>query len=454
MFDLLLRGGTVINADGPLRADVGITAGKVAALVAPGESVEARSEIPVEGMHLLPGLVDAHVHLREPGLTHKEDFASGTLAAAAGGVTTLLDMPTDEPWTVRPADLKAKMQLAEGRIHTDVGFQVALRRDLVGVAGLRRLDPVSFELFTADVPEAFLHATMDDVVQALRVLAPLDILIGISPGDESILSGETVRGLDKPKDVAAFRASRPPLTEAAGISRALLAAAQTGARIHVRQTSSALGIRTWQRLRDMADASIETTPQCLLFAGEAYDRLGAGVKASPPLREKEDVALMREALRSGSVDIVATDHAPHSPAEKAAAYPAFADIPGGMPGVQTLLMTMLHLVDSGGLRLQDLVRVCSANPAARFGLGGRKGAIRPSHDADILVLDAGRTTRICHADQLSKAGYTPFDGLEVPWALRTVLLRGKVIFAEGTPAMAASGCIVTASSPFQSMSAR
>lgn len=454
MFDLILRGGTVVNADGPVRADVAIAAGKVAALVPPGEGAPARLEIPVDGLHLLPGLVDAHVHLREPGLTHKEDFASGSLAAAAGGVTTLLDMPTDEPWTAAAADLEAKMRSAQGRIHADVGFQVALRRDLAGVTALRRLDPVSFELFTADVPEPFLHATMDDVVQALRALAPLDVLVGISPGDQSILAGETARGLDLPRDAAAFCRSRPPLAEAAGITRALLAASQTGARIHVRQTSSALGIRTWQRLRDIADASIETTPQCLLFATDAYDRFGAGLKASPPLRDREDVAILREALRSGAIDIVATDHAPHSPAEKAAAYPAFADIPGGIPGVQTLLAAMLHLVDAGDLRLQDLVRVCSANPAARFGLAGRKGAIRPGHDADILVLDPGATTMVRHADQLSKAGYTPFDGLEISWRLRTVFLRGRAIFDGGRPVAAASGRVVTACAPFSSMPGR
>ncbi|CAM5776776.1 dihydroorotase [Labrys miyagiensis] len=454
MFDLLLRGGTVVNADAELRADVGITAGRVAALVPPGEDAHAGEEIPVHGLRLLPGLVDAHVHLREPGLTHKEDFVSGTLAAVAGGVTTLLDMPTDEPWTATAADLRAKMKLAEGRIHADVGFQAVLRRGCAGVEELRKLDPVSFELFTADVPEAFLHATMDDIALALRKLAPLDVLVGVSPGDQSILDGETARGLGLPGDAAAFRASRPPLAEAVGISRALLAASQAAARIHIRQTSSALGIRTWQRLRDMADASIETTPQCLLFCEEDYDRLGASAKASPPLRDRADLAVMREALRSGAIDIVATDHAPHSSAEKAASYPAFADIPGGMPGVQTLLVTMLHLVAIGELQLQDLVRLCSANPAARFGLGARKGAIKPGRDADILVLDPAGTTSVRHADQLSKAGYTPFEGLEVPWLLRTVLLRGRTIFKHGRVDPLATGSIVTACSPFESMPGR
>jgi dihydroorotase len=452
MFDLFLRGGTVINADRSARMDVGIADGKVAALLPPGENAVARTELSVAHCDLLPGLVDAHVHLREPGLTHKEDFQSGTLAAAAGGVTTLLDMPTDDPWTASADELRAKMALASGRIHTDIGFQVVVRADPTGLRELRSLDPVSFELFTADVPQTFLHDTLDRVTRTLQELAPLDVLVGISPGDQSILEGETRRGAAGPGDWAAFCASRPPLAEAAGIARALLAAAQTGARIHIRQINSGLGVSTWQRMRDMADASIETTPQCLFFAKEDYDRFGANLKASPPARDKDDVAALRKALRSGAIDIVATDHAPHGAAEKAAHYSAFADIPGGIPGVQTLLMAMLHLVDQGDLRLQDVVRLCSANTAARFGLAGRKGAICPGYDADILVLDRRKDTTIRNADQLSKAGYTPFDGLQVPWQLSRVLLRGHEIFDGHKPTQTPTGMVVRATASFERIS--
>ena len=194
----------------------------------------------------------------------------------------------------------------------------------------------------------------------------------------------------------AFLASRPPLAEAGGIARAVLAAAETGARVHVRQINSALGVATWRRLRDMADVSVETTPQNLFFTAADYETMGAGLKASPPLRQAEDVAALREALSARLIDMVATDHAPHSPAEKAAAYAAFADIPGGMPGLQTLLQTMLKLVDEGVIGLSDIARMCAANPAARFGLKGSKGRIAPGFDADILVLDMRRESVISH----------------------------------------------------------
>ncbi len=149
--------------------------------------------VDVDGLLLLPGLVDAHAHLREPGLTHKEDFDSGTRAAALGGVTTVLDMPTDEPWTATPQQLAAKMELAAGRIFTDVGFQVVVSHDLSTIEGLYRQAPVSFELFTADVPENYLFDSMERVTETLRRFAPLDTIVGVSPGDQSILLGSAVR---------------------------------------------------------------------------------------------------------------------------------------------------------------------------------------------------------------------------------------------------------------------
>ncbi|RUW38754.1 MAG: dihydroorotase [Mesorhizobium sp.] len=441
MFETLIRSATVVNAEGLSRCDVGIAAGKVAAVVAPGEAAEAGTVIDASGCFLLPGLVDAHAHLRDPGLTHKEDFSSGTHAAALGGVTTVLDMPTDEPWTATSEQLADKMAMAEGRIHADVGLQAVLSRDLSLVPRLLDLAPVSFELFTADVPDAFLFATLDSVAEALKAFAGADTLIGISPGDQSILAGSSAR--DRSGSIASFLDSRPPLAEANGIARALVAAASAEAKIHVRQINSELGVETWSRLRGMADASVETTPQNLFFTAQDYEVQGPNLKASPPLRSPHDVDALRAALGAGLIDVVGTDHAPHAPAEKAAPYAAFADIPGGMPGLQTLLPTMLRLVDEGLIALPDLVRMCARNPAERFGLGRRKGRIAAGYDADLLILDPRRSTTIANADQVSRAGYTPFDGWTVKARLTNVFLRGREIVRDGRLVGPAQGKIVT-----------
>lgn len=425
MFDLVLRGATVVEAGGTLHADLCVSDGRVSALLSPETPATAQVERRVDGCYLLPGLVDAHVHLRDPGLTHKEDFESGTRAAAAGGVTTLLDMPTDDPWTDSVESYLDKQRLAAGRLHVDVGLQIALRRDADDLRALRALDPVSVEVFTADVPEAYLHDTQASLMHALKLLKPLEILTCVSPGDQSLLEAVAKGGID------AFMASRPPLAEASGIAKAILAAAEAKTRIHIRQTNSALGLATFRRMRGFADVSIETTPQCLLFTADDYAELGADIKASPPMRSAEDRDALLGALREGLIDIVATDHAPHSRAEKKAHYDAFADIPGGMPGVQTLLATMLHFVDRGDIDLPALVRMCSTNPAQRFGIGNRKGTLAQGRDADILVLDPRLHTHVSHAEQLSRAGYTPFDGMQVSGRLTTVFLRGAPIYEEG-----------------------
>lgn len=441
MFETLIRGATLVNAEGLGRGDIGIAGSRIAAILAPGEAAEAQTVLDASGSFLLPGLIDAHAHLRDPGLTHKEDFSSGTHAAALGGVTTVLDMPTDEPWTATSEQLADKMGIAENRVHVDVGLQAVVSRDLSLIPRLLERAPVSFELFTADVPDAFLFDTLDAVAEALKAFAGADTLIGISPGDQSILTGSAVR--DQSGTIAAFLDSRPPLAEASGIARALVAAASTEAKIHVRQINSELGVETWSRLGGIADASVETTPQNLFFTAQDYETHGANLKASPPLRSPHDVDALRAALSAGLIDIVATDHAPHAPAEKAAAYATFADIPGGMPGLQTLLFTMLKLVDDGLIALPDLVRMCAANPAERFGLGRRKGKIAIGYDADLLILDPRQSSTIANADQVSRAGYTPFDGWTVKARLTSVFLRGREIVRGGKLVDAAQGKIVT-----------
>jgi len=438
LFETLIAGATVVHDDGELRCDVAIAGGSIAALIPPGQSVEALTVVDASGCVLLPGLVDAHAHLREPGLTHKEDFMSGTHAAALGGVTTVLDMPTDEPWTATADQLAQKMSLAESRLNVDVGFQAVISDKLDRLDALGALAPVSLELFTADVPRQFLFPTMDDVLSALRAAAELGTTIGISPGDQSLLAGATNGDAG---DIADFLKSRPPLAEANGVARAVLAAATTGARAHVRQINSAFGVETWRRMHDLADASVETTPQNLFFSAEDYEIQGARLKGSPPLRSRQDVQRLREAVAAGLIDIIATDHAPHSPAEKAH-YTAFAQIPGGMRGLQTLLASMLRLVDEGLIGLSDIARMCSANPAARFGLGLRKGRLAAGYDADILVIDPKRPFTIRDADQKSRAGYTPFDGYIVSATLRQVFLRGREIMRAGALIEAAQGRVV------------
>lgn len=440
MFDTVISGGTVVNASGTSRADIGIRDGRIAAMLAPGEIARARDFFDASGMTLLPGLIDAHAHLRDPGLTHKENFETGTHAAALGGVTTILDMPTDDPWTATAQQLSDKMTLASGRLNVDVGFQTVISKSCEDLDGLLALSPVSLELFTADVASDYRFDDLDAVTQVLRRLSGSEITIGISPGDQTILEGSGLR--DRDGDISAFLKSRPPLAEASGIARAVLAAAETGARVHVRQVNSKLGVDTWRRLMDMADVSVETTPQNLFFTSHDYATAGARLKGSPPFRGDDDVRALRQAVSDGLITVMATDHAPHSPAEKSARYSSFADIPGGMPGLQTLLPIMLQLVEEQLITLPDLVRMCAYSPAHRFGLGRSKGAIAVGCDADILIVDMDGVSRIADADQVSQAAYTPFHGRQVCGRLTDVFLRGERIVNDGVLIAPCRGQIV------------
>jgi dihydroorotase len=430
MFDTVITGGMVVNANDQGFADVAIRDGRVVALLAPGDTAMAQHFIDARGKQVLPGLVDAHVHLREPGLTQKEDFESGTRAAALGGVTTILDMPTDDPWTATAQQLSEKMASAVGRLNVDVGFQAVVSKRYDSLGDLLALAPVSLELFTADVPSDFCFDTLDAVAEILHQLAGVGPVIGISPGEQSILVGSAWR--NRGGDISAFLASRPPLAEAGGIARAVLAAAEANARVHVRQINSKLGVETWRQLRSMADVTIETTPQNLFFTSDDYKAAGANLKGSPPFRGHDDLGALRQAVSEGLITIMATDHAPHSQAEKLVAYESFSDIPGGMPGLQTLLSLMLELVAEKLIVLPDLVRMCSYNPAQRFGLGRSKGSIAVGCDADILVVDLNQSTVLSNAEQASRAAYTPFHGRRVSGKLTDVFLRGERIVKNQT----------------------
>lgn len=424
-FDAIFLGGQVIDGQSVRLADVAVSDGKIALVSQRLDAAQARDRIDCAGLLLMPGLVDAHAHLREPGLTHKEDFASGSAAALLGGVTTVLVMPTDDPYTTTAEEFDQKADLARGRIHVDIGLQVAVRREWPGdLSELRRRGAVSFEIFTADVPAGYCHQSLADVVASIKAVAAAGGLAGVSPGDQSLLDAWSALAESERRSVESFAMSRPPLAEQMGIASAVLAAAQTGCRVHIRQVNSRLGVDMLRRLQGMANVSAETTVQCLFFDQGVYDSQGAMAKGSPPFRTRQDVEALREAVRTGLISIVATDHAPHTIAEKLSRYEAFADIPGGMPGLQTLLPAMLKLVAEGILDLGHVARLCAEGPADRFGLFGSKGRIEAGYDADIVLIDPSTPMRISNSDQRSKASYTLFDGIDVPASIRAVYLRG------------------------------
>ncbi|WP_368416785.1 dihydroorotase family protein [Falsiroseomonas sp.] len=400
----------------------------MAAWLKPGAAASAPETIDAAGLIILPGLVDAHVHFRDPGLTHKEDFASGSAAAAMGGVTTALVMPTDLPPTFTVTDWHAKAALVAGRAHIDIGLQAAAT-EATHIAALAEAGAVSIEVFLGDMPPVLLlreDTTLRAVMRACRDAA---IVLGITPADDSVIAEAESRLRRPGGDPMDFFASRPPLSEANGTRRALEAAAETGVALHLRQISCAESLTLVKQARGL-DLTAETTPHYLLLEAEEIRRQGPWAKILPPLRSLADQNALWMALRPGeALSMIATDHAPHTQAEKQLGEADIWAAPGGFPGVQSLLPLLLEAVAQGRIGWGDLVRLTSAVPAQRFGLAG-KGSLEPGADADFVLVDPARRMRIADAQQLSRAGRTPFAGHSITgWPIGT-WLRGVQIASE------------------------
>lgn len=441
MIDLLVRRGRVVGANGEREQSIAVDGGRVIAVLDGGDEPAARSVVDAAGKLVFPGLVDSHVHFRDPGLTHKEDFASGSQAAAAGGVTTVMVMPTDIPFTTDAGRFADKIRLGVGRSHVDFALQAGLGADPGQVAELAMLGAISFELFMADLPPELLVDDVNALVACLEIVREAGRVAGVSPGHQGLSQrfGDLAR--QHGATAAAFTASRPPQIEALGVAQACVAADLAGVRMHLRQVSCAASLRAMAALRTER-VTAEATPHNLTLTDADFARLGPVAKVLPPLRAAADVAALREALAAGAIDTVATDHAPHHRDEKAAGQADIWKAPGGFPGVQTLLPVMLGLVRDGVIDHAAIVRACCANPARIFGLYPRKGTLQPGSDADFVIVDPARPFTIRNEHQLSKAGMGPFDGLSVPGTPELAALRGTIVMREGRPVGAASGQFV------------
>jgi dihydroorotase len=283
----------------------------------------------------------------------------------------------------------------------------------------------------ADLPPPVLVERTNVLLACLASVRDVDGIAGLTPGDDSIVEPLAASARDKdPTDRLAFARSRPTIAEAMGVARACLAVAELGVRGHIRQVSCAASVAL---LRALAPRSLssEVTPHNLLLEEKELLRQGPLAKVLPPLRAETDLFAVRAALRDGTIEIVASDHAPHLPEEKRAGEVDIWQAPGGFPGVQTFLPLMLRLVGDGILTYPDLVRVCCEMPARLFGLYPSKGALAVGADADIVIVDPARPTEIRNEDQISKACLTPFHGWTVPATPSLALLRGTVIMRDG-----------------------
>lgn len=421
-FDLVVEGGTVVSARASVAADVGVRDGKIAAVgslagAAAGERFDAR------GLHVLPGVIDSQVHFREPGGEHKEDLESGTRAAVLGGVACVFEMPNTDPPTTTEAALQDKCARAEGRAWTDFAFFVgACAENVAALADLERLPGCcGVKIFMGSSTGTLL--VPDDVLLE-RVLKSGSRRVAVHAEDEPRLR-ERQPIAEAADDVSAHPEWRDVETARRATERLLRFAYSTGRPAHV------LHITTADEIELLAGrpgwVSVECTPQHLtLAAPDCYERLGAYAQMNPPIRDAAHREGLWRGVAGGIVDVIGSDHAPHSREEKEQPYP---QTPSGMPGVQTLVPLMLNHVAAGRLGLERLVDLVAEAPARLYGVRG-KGRVAVGFDADLTVVDLGKTRRIEESWLASRCGWSPFAGLEVTGWPRATVIRGRIVMRE------------------------
>ena len=436
--DILVQGGTLVSEHEVLTADLAIVDGRVAAIVEPGATgIQAETRVDARGKLVLPGLVDGHVHFNEPGRTHWEGFATGSAAAAAGGVTTFLDMPlNNDPPTLDGASLALKAEAVADRSVVDYGLWGGI------VPGnLDRLGELEDGGVVA--AKAFMcHSGLDGypgvedaaLYGALRRGAELGMVVGLHAESDGLTSalGREAQGVGR-HDPRAWATSRPPFTEVEPVRRALYLAGEAGASIHFVHLSTPMSVREVAAARaNGVQATLETCPHYLALDEDDLARLGPYGKCAPPLRPRRLVEELWREVLAGRVDLIASDHSPCPPEEKERGRDDIWRAWGGLHGVQTLLPVLLDEgVHRRGLPLPLLVRLTSAAPARRYGLYPKKGALLVGSDADFAIVNLDAEWSLEASMLKTRWPISPFVGRRFRGRIEATFLRGTAVCRAG-----------------------
>lgn len=422
-FDLIIHGGHVVTPAGVLAIDIGVKAGKIAAIgqLYPDQGNDA---IDATGLFVLPGIIDTQVHFREPGATHKEDLNTGTRAAVLGGVTSVFEMPNTNPLTLTQADLQAKFDLAKGRAWCDHAFFIGgaaenadrlheLER-LPGCAGVKVfMGSSTGNLLVEDDP------TLERIVRnGTRRMA-------VHAEDEPRLK-ERKHIADEAAHPRAHPVWRDETVCLKATQRVVGLARKYGRRVHVLHVTTAEEMEFLSQNKDIV--TVEVTPNHLtLVAPDCYEKLGTRAQMNPPVREQRHQNGLWRAIAEGVVDVIGSDHAPHTLEEKAKTYPAS---PSGMPGVQTTLPLLLTAAYHGKLSLERVVDLLCHGPQRIYQIAG-KGRIARGYDADFALVDLQAWRELKDEDMGSKVGWTPFAGSRVCGVPKATIVRGNVVMRDG-----------------------
>jgi len=421
---------------------VAIDDGKISKIGRETNMPKSDMRFDLKNLLVLPGLIDAHVHLRDEGKAYKEDFCSGTAAAAVGGMTTVLDMPNNNPVTMSVENLRNRIGIAERKVLVNVGFYSEFPRDKSEIEGIVREGAVGFKLYMAQQVGGLDIHSDQAIMEAFKVAGSLEILTATHAEDEQTLK----RNEDKFKhigrnDINAFLKAHSEDVEVKAIERLLRLVKTVDMHLHFCHVSTEAGLRTIiEAKKSGLPVTCEATPHHLFLSAGDLKRIGSLAVTMPPVRDKRDVDGLWEAVKNGWVDVLGSDHAPHTRKEKEAE--SVWDVKVGIPGLETTLPLLLTEVRRGRISIGDVVRLMSESPAEIFKLKN-KGRLKEGNDADLTVVDLNRKYRVDASKFHSKAKFSPFEGREVEGKPVKTIVAGQLVMDDGEiVAKAGSGRII------------
>ncbi len=434
--DLYLRNGQIVTEETSFWGGITVQDGKIAQLIYGNPDIMAPDIVDVQGKAIFPGLIDPHVHFSEPRPDAYEGFLTGTMAAAAGGITTVIEMPLNaSPPTIDSENLRRKQAVVKQNAIIDVGLWGGLvENNLVDLPDLTDGGVLAFKAFMSDSASDFARADDDIIYAGLRFAAEHDLPVGVHCENEYITRylKESLQANGR-YDLAAWPESRPPFQEIEAIDRAIHLAQAAGGQLHIVHVSQGEGIRkTVQARREGVRVTNETCPQYLLLDEDDYLRIGATAKCAPVIRPREIVEDLWTCVLAGQVDVIASDHSPCLLSQKAGVAHDVWQIWGGISGVQTMLPGLLtEGVHKRGLSLSALVRMMSANPARIFGLYPSKGSLLPGADADFTVIDLDQVWTLTAEQLFYQNKHSAFVDYTFQGAVIQTFVRGRCVFREG-----------------------
>lgn len=429
--DLVIRGGHLVSPDRIVAASVAIDGERIVAVGHDDVMPSAQREMRADGLYLLPGAIDSHVHFRDPGYPHKENWQTGSAAAACGGVTTVFDMPNTMPATGTREALAMKLKAAE-RSFCDFGIHALFGDETVHLLeDLLDAGATSFKAFVGNTFGNLPAPTDGALLEGFEKLAPLGIRTVVHAENSAIMARrQKVLEAAGRIDAQAHLDARPAVAEIEAIGRVITLAEWTGARVHIAHHSAADSLYLLRAAKARGvDVTAETCPQYLLLNTDDILRLGGILRVNPPVREPRHNQPLWDALMDGTLDMIATDHAPHTPEEKTRESIWACDC--GFPGVETQMPLMLTQVNLQRATLMDYVRWSSVAPAKAWGIYGTKGVIATGAHADIAFVDMAKTGTLSQGRLQSISKMSPWHGRAVQGYPIHTLLRGRFVMYNG-----------------------